>query len=386
MVRKKSTTSILIAGNSAAHPDIEYATGFRASGATVLLVERGTPCLVVPGMEAGRAQRVLAGKRKGSVGNSGTREVFTPETLGLDAGQQRRLSEWVIALLRKRRVRRVSVPSAFPLGVARKLEEAGIKLMIADGPLFPEREIKTGREIRCIRESQQAAVIAMRAAVALIGSSDVGTAGFLKVRGKHLTSEEVRRTIAGVLLDHGCTGRDTIVAGGVQATDPHEVGSGPLRAHEPIVLDIFPQHTGHGYWGDLTRTVVKGTVPPLVRKMFAAVKAAQSTALSRVKSGVKCATVHKAASEEFRKRGFRTRLNGAEREGFIHSTGHGVGLSVHEAPSVGLSETRLKSGHVITVEPGLYYPEVGGVRIEDTVVVSSSGWTYLTPCEKRVEV
>jgi Xaa-Pro aminopeptidase len=278
------------------------------------------------------------------------------------------------------------VAADFPVGVARRLERAGVAVTVARDALFPERAVKSAAELRRLRESQQAAVLAMRAAQALIQSADAGRDGRLESRRTVLTAEAVRETIARTLLAHDCFCRDTIVAGGDDGADPHEQGSGPLREGEPIVIDIFPQHNRHGYWGDLTRTVLRGKASPALRKLYQAVRAAQNAALSHVKPGVKCATVHNAAVEEFARRGYTTRIVDGRPEGFIHSTGHGVGLSVHEAPSVGPTDTRLRSGHVVTIEPGLYYPGLGGVRIEDTVAVTPTGWRYLVPCEKRFEL
>jgi Xaa-Pro aminopeptidase len=201
-----------------------------------------------------------------------------------------------------------------------------------------------------------------------------------------ITAEAVKKLIHGILLDHDCTGKDTIVACGRQAVDPHEQGHGPLRAGKAIVIDIFPQHIRSGYWGDLTRTVVRGAAGHELRGMYSAVRAAQLAALERIKSGVKGSTVHRAAAAELTRRGFRTENLDGQPAGFIHSTGHGVGLAIHEGPSLSASGGRLRAGHVVTVEPGLYYPAVGGVRIEDTVEVTRDGWRYLVPCEKRFEI
>jgi Xaa-Pro aminopeptidase len=237
-----------------------------------------------------------------------------------------------------------------------------------------------------MRESQQAAVIAMRAAVDAIARAEIGPRRELRSGGRPLTSERVQRLVAEVLLAHNCAARDIIVAGGRQAADPHEQGAGPLHAGETIVLDIFPQSLRHGYWGDLTRTIVRGAATSEQRRLYAAVRAAQAAALARVRPGARCAAVHAAAVAEFDHRGYATRREDDRAVGFIHGTGHGVGLAIHEAPAVTRSEGRLRAGHVITVEPGLYYPDIGGVRIEDTVVVTRGGWRYLAPCEKRFEV
>jgi len=369
---KKEATCVLLVGSSRNCPDLEYASGFRAADPVVFL-QRGTgKYLVVPPMEQGRAEK-LDGLT-----------VLTPGDIGIGRKKRRGISEWALGLLKHLDVRRVTVPFSFPHGVAERLRKSGHRVDIAGGPVFPGRAVKTPAEIRKIRQSQQAAVIAMRAAVSMISHSHVDRHGILKRGTRALTAEDVRRTITVKLLEHDGFCSDAIVACGKQAADPHTVGAGPLRANEAIVIDIYPQHLEHGYWGDLTRTVVKGGAPPRLKKMYQAVRAAQTKALACIKPGVKCATVHRAAVAEFDRRGFGA--SGTAKEGFIHSTGHGVGLAIHEAPSLAPGGSRLRSGHVVTVEPGLYYRDIGGIRIEDTVVVTAGGWRHLVPCEKRLEV
>ena len=372
---KKLTRAFLIVDTAERNADLRYALGLKTPDPVVFLQHGTRRDLVVPQMEKGRALKLETGVT-----------VETPESLGLGKAQRRRLSGWALGLLRKRRIASVSVGADFRIGIARRLERAGIRITVVDSPLLPRRERKTPDEIRRIRETQRAAVAAMRAAIALIRASRCDRRGWLRHGGALLTAEAVRQAINRVLFDYRCIGRETIVAPGNQAVDPHCTGEGPLRAGEAIVIDIFPQHLEHGYWGDLTRTIVKGAPGPKLAAMFRAVKAAQAAALKRLKPGVKSSDVHGAAVREFERRGFRNGMVGATPSGFIHSTGHGVGLEVHEAPSLSVTGWRLREGNVVTVEPGLYYPGVGGIRIEDTVVITASGWRYLVPCEKPFRV
>jgi Xaa-Pro aminopeptidase len=271
---------------------------------------------------------------------------------------------------------------AFPLAAARELEAAGVKLDVEDGGLFPGRAIKSADERRALAQSQRAEVAGMRAAFALIASSRIGRGGWLMEGGRRLTSERVRAEIRRVLCAHACGTRDIIVAGGRQAVDPHEAGQGALRAHESIVIDIFPRHLEHGYWGDITRTVVRGTPSPELAAMEAAVRAAHAAALRLVRAGAEAGAVHEAAASEIARRGFRNATVDGRPEGFVHGTGHGVGLDIHEPPWVTPRGGRLRAGHVITIEPGLYYAAVGGVRIEDTVCVEKGGYRLLASCPK----
>jgi Xaa-Pro aminopeptidase len=371
----RASAAKLIIGIPLDNPDLLYASGFRAVDPVVLLDTGNARTLVVSSMESGRAARECPSVR-----------VLTPAAMGIRKRVRGGMALWAKRLLDREGLRRVRVPSTFPLGAARFLERRGVGLQVEEGPFYRERAVKRPDEIRRIGEAQEAAVIAMRAAIRMIGAAAGDRDGFLKLGGSRLTSEAVRLEIQRVLLDRDCVGQDLIVAGGDASTDPHAVGEGPLRAHEPIVIDIFPRHQRHGYWGDLTRTVVRGEASPKLRRQYAAVRAAQLAALAAVRPGVSCSTVNEAAKREFKRRGFETGYSNGRPHGFIHGAGHGVGLAIHEAPSVANVEGRLRAGNVITIEPGLYYPGIGGIRIEDTIVVTRTGWRNLGPCEKRFEL
>jgi len=183
-------------------------------------------------------------------------------------------------------------------------------------------------------------------------------------------------------LHQDCQADEIIVAGGDQGADPHERGHGPLRAGETIILDIFPRHKQSGYWGDLTRTVIKGKPAAAQRKLYQAVKQAQEGALQQVRAGVTGAEIHDGVCRTFEALGFKTGERNGIHQGFIHSTGHGVGLEIHEAPSISPAGGPLEAGQVITIEPGLYYPGLGAVRIEDTGVVTETGIQLLASCPK----
>lgn len=358
------------------NPDLLYAGGFRAVDPVVLLDSGGVRSLVVNSMELSRATRECPRVK-----------VWDPKSLGIPKSRRGRISAWALGILRSSGTTRVEVAGTFPLAVARRLERAGISVRVAQGPFYPERLVKRPEELRAIAESQQAAVIAMRAAIRMIAAASVGSDGILRHERKALMAEDVRRTIDRVLLEQDCVGHDLIVACGEDSADPHAVGEGPLEAGKPIVIDIFPQHRRHGYWGDITRTVVRGRASRELRRMYQAVRAAQVAALAAVRPGVTGAAVHAAAARELERCGFRTGSEGGRGFGFIHGTGHGVGLAIHEGPTLAPSgEARLRAGHVVTVEPGLYYPGTGGIRIEDTVVVTPQGWRILAPCEKKFEI
>jgi len=203
-------------------------------------------------------------------------------------------------------------------------------------------------------------------------------------RGKRLTSEMLRAEIDSAILRAGGVPTGTIVAGGDQACDPHERGFGPLYANSLIILDVFPRDAKTGYFGDMTRTVLRGRASEAQRKLWETVKAGQALALKKIKAGVDGMTIHKAIQELFAERGFPTELREGRRVGFFHGTGHGLGLEIHEHPR--LQKVTLKDRQVLTVEPGLYYPGVGGARHEDVVVVTKRRCKVLSRFPKQLEV
>ena len=369
---KKLTAPVLLVGSSGDRADLLYASGFSALDPVVFLRHGRKRFLVVPGLELGRAKQETRGVR-----------VVTPAELPVTEKERRRLYGWALGLMRLAGCRSATVGANFPLGVARRLEQAGLRLTVARGSLFPEREVKRDDELRSLAAAQRAAVAALEAATARIRSARIGRQGVLLSRGRPLTSEIVRAVVERTLMDHQCFAPETIVAGGEQAVDPHQRGSGPLRSGEAIVIDIFPQHREHGYWGDITRTVVRGEPSRELVKMYRAVKAAQARALALLKPRVPLRAIHEAAAGELARRGYVTAMENGIPQGFIHSTGHGVGLDIHESPRLGPVDGVLRKGHVVTVEPGLYYPGTGGIRIEDTVVITAGGYRCLATFPRR---
>jgi Xaa-Pro aminopeptidase len=224
----------------------------------------------------------------------------------------------------------------------------------------------------------------LKRAVEVLKASKPGVGKRLRWNGKTLTSEMLRAEIDSTILRAGGIPAGTIVAGGDQACDPHERGYGPLYADSLIILDVFPRDAKTGYFGDMTRTVLRGWASEAQRKLWETVKAGQALALKRIKAGVDGMTIHKAIQEFFTKHGFPTRVRRGRRVGFFHGTGHGLGLEIHEHPR--LQKVVLKDRQVLTVEPGLYYPGLGGVRIEDVVLVIKTGCRILSRFPKQLEI
>jgi Xaa-Pro aminopeptidase len=252
-------------------------------------------------------------------------------------------------------------------------------------PFFPERMRKSPAEVRRICDAQRAVEDAAAFAIGVLRRARV-RGGVLYWKGEVLTSERLRLMIHREMLARDCIGRQTIVAGGDQACDPHCIGSGPLRANEAIVLDIFPRSDRHGYWADMTRTVVRGRATPQLRRQYDAVLAAQKFAIGRLRAGADGRALHLQVRKFFDELGYPTERRNGAWVGFFHGTGHGVGLDIHEPPRIGPAGSRIPEGAVVTVEPGLYYPGVGGVRIEDMVLVTRTGCRNLTHFPKVLEI
>ncbi len=360
---------ILYIGAPRTCPDILHATGFSASDPVLLLVmPDGALHLTVSVLEAGRAARQVPRAK-----------VWTPESLGIDIGA--RLSEQTAALLRKLRLSRVAVPDTFPLGIAGSLDKAGFDLVVKPARgLRRERLVKTPDELKKLRATQRAAVKGMLRARDMVESADIGPRGILRLDGMPLTAERIREAMRETILPLGCIDEDTIVAPGDQATDPHEMGHGPIRAGQFVVIDFFPRSLETGYWGDLTRTYWRGELSAEQIRMYRAVKRIQALTKRRIVPGADGAAIHQAVCDFFREAGYETGFRDGKAYGFFHGTGHGVGLEIHESPVLGRVGGPLEANMVVTDEPGLYYPGLGGVRIEDTVVVTPKGGVPLASC------
>jgi Xaa-Pro aminopeptidase len=267
---------------------------------------------------------------------------------------------------------RFTVPDDFPAAIYEKLFELGLDLEVADGPLFPAREIKTPAEAAAIREGNRCSARGFAAAEKILrGSRIVGRR--LVHRGRTVTSEMLKFAIEVACLEAGAVSANTIVAGGDQACDPHERGSGPLRPHELIIVDIFPRVTRTGFHGDMTRTFLRGRANDAQRALVAAVRAAQLAALGAIRAGANGRDVHGKCVGVFAARGYETKHTARGSVGFFHGTGHGLGLAVHELPRLsGTVDYTLPKHSVVTVEPGLYYPGLGACRFEDVVQVTAA--------------
>ena len=367
----------LIVAPSDTDADMLYATRIFIGDPFIFLQQKGKRILVLSDLEIDRAKK-NAKADEFVMFNQLEREV---------QGKAKKAPpyEKVLAhFLTKRGVKRALVPANFPLSFANEIKRNGIALETSNGLFWPAREKKTAEEIRLLERALRMTETGMKRGMEILKASKPGTGKKLKWSGKTLTSEILRAEIDSAILRAGGVPTNTIVAGGDQACDPHERGFGPLRADSLIILDIFPRDGKTGYWGDMTRTVVRGRASEQQRKLWEAVKAGQTLGLKRIKAGVDGMSIHQAITELFERRGFPTEVRNGRRVGFFHGTGHGLGLEIHEYPR--LQKVVLKAGQCLTVEPGLYYPGIGGARIEDVVIVEKDGCRILSKFPKQLEI
>ncbi|RQG98543.1 M24 family metallopeptidase [Natrarchaeobius oligotrophus] len=353
--------------------DQRYVSGFTAPDPYQTLVTDEGVHLLVSGLEYGRAS---ADANADSVSR---RAAYDYQALVAEHGRHEGKVRALEAFLTDHGVESVAVPRNFPTGTADGLRDRGVSVTVEpEGIVEGIRATKTEWEIDRIAASQRANEAAMATAEELIASADIDD-GVLVHGGEPLTSERVKEEIEVTLLRHGCGLDETIVVCGADGADPHDRGSGPLRANELIVIDIFPRDKESGYFGDLTRTFARGDPGEEARRRYEVTERAYRAALEAVEPGVTGAAVHDVACDVIEDAGYETlRSDPSTETGFIHSTGHGVGLDIHEEPSVSPAGGELEPGHVLTIEPGIYEPTVGGVRIEDLVVVTEDGYENLT--------
>jgi len=365
-------TARLMVAASEQDANLLYATGLFVPDLFIWFEVDGKSYVVMSDLEIDRARRQATVDRVLSL--SWYQKKFSV----------RKLSELLPKLLHEFGVRAVEVPASFPLGLAKQLR--GLRIAVKPDSFFPSREIKTPVEQRHLTAALRLAEEGLRAGLNVIRLSRIGRGGYLYWRRQRLTSEHVQGVINATIAGLGGNAAHTIVAGGNQGCDPHETGHGPLRAHQPIILDIFPRDLKTGYWGDITRTVVRGHASERVRAMFALVAKAQAAACDQLRAGVDGQTVHHSVQNLFDSHGFKTGRRNGRMQGFFHGTGHGVGLEIHEAPRVAAVPAILQTGNVVTVEPGLYYTNTGGVRLEDVVVITAHGCRNLTRFPKFLEL
>ena len=357
----------LFYGSPEADADLFYLGGFRAPDAFLAFEVGGVSRAVLSPLEIGRARR-----------ESRFDEVLSLEEVKSESGPEGDLATRILWLATRYGATALRLSGDFPARTAFALREKGdLPLEFLDRPLCPGRIRKSAGERASIQRVNRVISGAFREVERILGEAEIRD-GTIFHAGEPLSSESVRTRIARHCLENGCLAAGTIVAGGDQACDPHEQGSGPLPANSLLIVDIFPRDEATGYFGDMTRTYLKGSSSLDQRTLVSTVRSAQSLALERIADGIDGRDVHEAVLNRFADAGYQTGKDGEGFRGFFHGTGHGLGLEIHEEPRVSKGSCILGSDMVVTVEPGLYYPGLGGCRIEDVVRVVPGGVEMLS--------
>ena len=384
MAKASKTAKVLIGatafGASFFDPDIRWRTQFSAPDPFVVVVHSGKTVLFVSELEYERAKKQARAD-----------EVLLIEKLREEFGLPKMApaSAWLPLYLKREGIDTLEVSPFYDTVL--KLSK-DFDMSIPKGPLFPERAVKTRDEIGNIKKVRDATEEVLDMVFRAIRGMDIyegkifDPKGVIGKKDDFLTAEVLRSFMNREFISRDCFCPDTIIASGNQAVDPHCIGFGPLCANVPIVFDVFPRSTDNLYWYDTTRTVVKGILRPEALALYDMVKAGQSLGLTMIKEGANGKDIHLAIDGMFVSAGYKTGLqkalvDGKEvmmMQGFFHGTGHGVGADIHESPRISWVDDTLCENMVVTCEPGLYYWGIGGVRIEDTVVVTKNGYNNLS--------
>jgi Xaa-Pro aminopeptidase len=372
--------NLLLISESYNNADMYHTIGFLFSDPVIFLRHPAGTTLVCSNFERDEAAK-----------HSKVRDVLSPEDLGslelLDWNPHEAYAEQVRRLLRRYDVSDVTITENTPVHVVDYLRAHGVTVTCDPDALLGIRIVKGPEEIAAIEAAQRATEQAMRRAVEIIAASEPRD-GVLAYEGATLTAERLRAALDITLLEQECVCDGMITACGPDAASPHNRGTGPLRPNQSIVLDIFPRHKSLRYFADMTRTLSKGDPGPEIRRMYDTTLQAQELALSLIRPGASGKAIYEAVCRLYEEAGYATslRTGSLPSVGFSHGLGHGVGLEIHEKPGLSRRDDTLAVGHVVTVEPGLYDSRIGGVRIEDMVVVTEDGCRNLTNFEKQLVV
>ena len=375
----KNKFGTMICDSGERSPDIFYRTGFYTTDSFIYFSVGKNEAVVLSPLEKGRAEKEL----RHGVKIFEYADFMRP---GEDAIPS--MNETTFRITKNFPAEEWFVPNSFPYGVGAYLTSKGVKLSPVSSELFRERRVKTDTQVKLIGNALAVAENAMGHAVEILKNSRIRCKDAAIIyEGVPLTSEFLISAINLEIVKASGIPAHTIAAGGKDSAEPHKTGSGTLYAETPIIIDIFPRMQSSGYWGDITRTFVKGTAPEIVRKAFEAVKDARDSSTAIIRESASPEEIYRYAVSILEKHGFKTGIKRKKHYGFFHSLGHGVGLEIHESPRISpKNQEPLSAGNVVTVEPGLYYPEWGGVRLEDLIVVKKNSYLNLTSFPTSLEI
>lgn len=368
---------VLIYGDTIRHAELRHELPIVVPDAFLYAELSDARYVVVSSLEASRLAALGGGL-----------DVHTFEEFGFDelrdsgAGYDEALLEVTRRGCRSLGVKRAVVPATFPIELADQLRADGIELRVDRSLFDARRRVKTEAELAGIRRAQAAAEAGMRAAAELLRRAETDGDGLL-TDGEPLTCERIRLAIRDAVARAGANaGDDLIVSHGAQSAVGHEMGSGRIQADEPVIIDLWPRDPTSACHADMTRTFVVGEAPAELRRYHELTLESLNRARAAVRADAAGREIYRLSCQPYEDAGLPTQLSKAPgqvlEEGFYHGLGHGVGLEVHEAPSVGRAPDLLVAGDVITLEPGCYRLGFGGCRLEDILLVTEQGSEVLT--------
>jgi Xaa-Pro aminopeptidase len=379
------TTPLLIHADSLRDADMFVATAVSVVDPFTYLEMDGRRIVVASVLEADVIKRDSRATEVWPDDDFGARELVKQGWDYEDAAMER-----VRRVVERAGISQVAVPPSFPLALADYLRGKGVTVTPDRDTFELRRRIKDAQQLDAIRSAQRATEDAFVAARELLGSASPGPQG-LVAGGELVTCERVRDVITRTLRDRGCEGEPPLVGAGPRGALVHDLGSGPIHPGEPVIIDIFPQDASSRYCADMTRTFCWGEAPERLAVMHATILEALKRSTEAIAAGVPGYVPWDVACDVIEAAGYRTvrGLDDGETldEDFFHGLGHGIGVEVHEAPNMGLgSREPLLAGDVVTVEPGVYQKDFGGVRLEDLVAVTEGGHELLTDFDYELEI
>ena len=393
ILEEKGLDSMLSYSESNRTANMYYLSGFLAPDPFLFIKQvHQEPILIVSQMEFARA------KKESSVKDIRSYFEYDYVRIVKSAPDAETGALKFVAAVAKKELepsKSIYVPPNLSVTLADILRHEGLKIQPLLGVVEKARETKEREEIEAIQTVQRTVEKATSKAIELIKNSEVGANNslFFREDGKKqpLTSGKVRSVFDHTFIDNGCIAEEeTIIACGPGGADPHYAGKPDdiLKANQPIVIDVFPRSVRKRYVADMTRTIVKGKASQAVKKMFETVLQTKEATTDAIKADVLGSNMQNLCFDLLEKAGYETIRGGKQiSKGYLHGLGHGLGLEIHENPRMSeFYKLPLEEHNITSVEPGLYDPKIGGVRIEDIVEVTKKGCNNLTKMPVFLEV
>jgi Xaa-Pro aminopeptidase len=389
ILTEKNMEALVLYSESYKDANMFYLTKFLAPDPFIYIKKTDSkPIIIVSQMEYPRAKKQSVVKDVRSYSDYDYKSTVKTTT-----EPQLRVLQFIVKVLEKELEKgtKISVPSNFPIIVADTLRKEGLNITPLFGVVDKARETKSNHEIKNIQMIQEVNEKVTTEVIELIANSDVGKNKTLNFNGKPLTVRKIKTFFGKKFLENGILiEEDIIVACGKKSSDPHYVGEpgDRLKADQPIILDIYPRSIQKRYWTDMTRTIVKGKASYKLKQMFETVRMAKDVSFDALHAGAIASQVYNSCCTVIEKAGYEIAKSGKKvSSGMTHSLGHGVGLEIHENPRISeFSNFKLRERNVIAIEPGIYDPKIGGIRLEDIIKITKNGMTNLTKMETILEI